>query len=87
MKPLRTCVVCRQVHCKDELIRTVRLEGKIIIDKTHKKQGRGAYICKNADCLKNARRRRAFERSFSGTVDRSLYDMLENAANGGEITL
>jgi predicted RNA-binding protein YlxR (DUF448 family) len=50
-KPLRTCIVCRQVKDKRELIRVVRTPaGKIIIDPTGKANGRGAYLCRDNGC-------------------------------------
>jgi predicted RNA-binding protein YlxR (DUF448 family) len=50
-KPQRTCIACRQVKDKRELIRVVRTPaGEIIIDPTGKANGRGAYLCRNANC-------------------------------------
>jgi predicted RNA-binding protein YlxR (DUF448 family) len=49
--PQRTCVACRQVRPKKELIRIVRSpEGDIEVDETGKKSGRGAYLCRNKAC-------------------------------------
>ena len=73
----RMCVVCRQMKPKEELIRLVRHGGGFELDPTFKVQGRGAYICKCADCLSRARKLRAFERSFSGRIDVCVYDKLE----------
>ena len=50
-KPQRTCLACRQVRDKRDLIRVVRTPtGKIIIDPTGKADGRGAYLCRDARC-------------------------------------
>ena len=49
--PQRTCVACRQVKEKQELIRLVRVsDTKIEIDTESKAVGRGAYLCLNRDC-------------------------------------
>jgi len=49
--PQRTCLGCRQVKAKRELIRIVRTpEGNIEIDITGKKAGRGTYLCPNLEC-------------------------------------
>jgi predicted RNA-binding protein YlxR (DUF448 family) len=49
--PQRTCVSCREVRPKKELIRIVRLpSGDIEVDETGKKSGRGAYLCPNSAC-------------------------------------
>jgi predicted RNA-binding protein YlxR (DUF448 family) len=49
--PLRTCVQCREVRPKRELVRIVRTpQGEIKIDETGKAPGRGAYLCLSAAC-------------------------------------
>lgn len=49
---LRTCVVCRQQFNKRDLIRIVRVnENELVLDKTGKMNGRGAYISISDDCL------------------------------------
>jgi hypothetical protein len=51
-KPQRTCVACRETKDKQELIRVVRTpDQEIVIDPTGKANGRGAYLCKNIECL------------------------------------
>jgi len=53
--PQRTCVACRRVGVKRELVRLVRNPaGCIEIDSTGKKQGRGAYICPDPACWDKA---------------------------------
>ncbi len=49
--PLRTCVVCRQVRGKRELVRVVRTPaGNVQVDLTGKLAGRGAYLCRAQAC-------------------------------------
>ncbi len=84
MNSQRMCVVCRQMKLKEELIRIVRLPDGAVIDTSFKAQGRGAYICNSNDCIKNARRRRVFERSLSGFVTSELYDSLEELTSDVE---
>ena len=51
-KPQRTCMGCNTKKDKQDLIRIVKnKENEISIDKTGKKEGRGAYICDNIECL------------------------------------
>ncbi len=58
--PLRTCLGCKTVKPKKELIRIVRTpNGEVIIDPTGKKSGRGAYTCPNINCL---------EQTFKGSL-------------------
>ena len=50
----RMCIVCRQMHDKRNLLRIVKAKDEqLSIDQTGKKNGRGAYICRNEECLKN----------------------------------
>ena len=53
--PLRMCTGCMEMKPKKELIRVVKSpEGEVSVDLTGKKSGRGAYICKNKECLEKA---------------------------------
>ncbi len=73
--PLRKCLGCGEMKPKQELIRAVRSpEGEISLDLTGKKNGRGAYICRNSDCLKNAIKAKRFERAFGCEIDKQVYD-------------
>ena len=62
-------MVCRQRREKEELIRVVRIKDEIIIDQRGNAQGRGAYLCKNKECINQAQKRKALERAFSGKID------------------
>jgi predicted RNA-binding protein YlxR (DUF448 family) len=49
--PERTCIGCRKVKEKRDLIRIVCTEsGGIEVDPTGKKSGRGTYLCKVKAC-------------------------------------
>ena len=75
--PLRMCIGCREMKPKAELDRIVRKpDGEIVIDKTNKISGRGAYICKGGDCLKKAEKINALSHTFSQAVDREIYSRL-----------
>ena len=52
--PQRTCVGCREVTGKRELLRLVRTVDGVIADPSSKVDGRGAYIHGNQDCLRRA---------------------------------
>lgn len=76
--PMRTCVGCRTVRPKRELIRIVRdPDGEVHIDGTGKKSGRGAYICPSSDCLKKAFSERRLERALQRPVPNELYEKLD----------
>ncbi len=63
--PQRTCIACRRTDAKRGLIRLVRTpEGRIEVDATGKRNGRGAYLCHNPTCWDAAIKRRALERAL-----------------------
>ena len=49
--PHRTCVVCRRVRGKRELVRLVRRpDGHVVVDRAARMPGRGAYLCDGPEC-------------------------------------
>ncbi len=50
--PQRTCIGCRRVQAKRELMRIVRTpEGRVVADPTGKLNGRGTYVHKTRECF------------------------------------
>ena len=75
--PLRQCVGCGEMKSKKELIRVLKTEEEgFVLDSTGKKNGRGAYICRNAECLKAAKKSKGLDRSFKMAVSDEVYDSL-----------
>jgi len=67
--PLRSCLGCREVRPKDELLRFVLdPEGMLYPDVSRKLPGRGSYTCFSRACLETALKRKQFNRSFKGEV-------------------
>ena len=76
--PMRMCTGCREMKPKNELVRIVKTtDGQIRLDATGKLNGRGAYICKNAECLKKAKKANALSRAFEISVPAEIYENLE----------
>ena len=76
--PMRQCVGCREMKPKRKLIRVIRTsEDEILIDATGKKNGRGAYICPNRECLEKAVKNKGLERSLKISVPREIYEDFE----------
>jgi hypothetical protein len=81
--PLRMCAGCGQMKPKKELVRVVKSpEGEISLDTTGRKSGRGAYVCRNPECLKAARKARRLEKAFSCRIPDEVYDRLEEELDG-----
>ena len=76
--PMRRCTGCMQSFSKKELVRIVRSpEGEIFLDLTGKKSGRGAYICRSADCLSKARKNKRLEKNLECSIPDDIYIRLE----------
>ncbi len=68
--PQRTCVACRRVETKRQLVRLVRTaEGSVMVDPTGKAAGRGAYLCADRACWTAALKRGALDRALKVTLD------------------
>ena len=77
MISLRMCAVCHKLAPKEEFVRVVRLENEYVIDPSYKINGRGAYICKEGDCIPSAKKKAALKRSFKAFVPDEVYEELE----------
>ena len=76
--PMRMCTGCGEMRPKQELVRVVRSpDGDISVDLTGKKPGRGAYICRDPECLRLSRKKRRLERAFSCAIADEVYEKLE----------
>ena len=76
--PERMCIGCLQHKMKKELVRIVKSpEGEISVDLTGRKNGRGAYICHDIQCLRKARKSKKIEKAFSCQIPEEVYDRLE----------
>lgn len=76
IKPQRMCIVCKQMFDKNELVRILKTENDILIDVTGKKNGRGAYVCKNG-CIEKCAKTRAFDRAFKCAISEETYLKIE----------
>ena len=82
--PQRQCMGCRERREKRQLIRVVRSpEGEVSLDFSGKKNGRGAYLCPNPDCLKEAIRSEALDRSLETAIPQRVIDRLEKEMEVG----
>ena len=84
-QPVRRCTGCGEHFPKKELIRVVRTpDGEILLDGVGKKSGRGAYICRNAACLKKARKAKRLETALECQIPDGVYARLEEELSGGK---
>ncbi|MFR0823000.1 MAG: RNase P modulator RnpM [Clostridia bacterium] len=75
--PNRTCIGCNSIKPKKELVRIVKdKEGNISLDITGKANGRGAYLCKDIQCLEKAIKTKKLERVFETKITEEIYESL-----------
>lgn len=68
---------CNTKKDKKDLIRIVKSkDGDIQIDITGKKNGRGAYICNNIECLEKLIKTKRLEKIFEMTISDEVYNNL-----------
>lgn len=83
--PERTCIGCKAKKNKKDLQRIVKTkDGKILLEKSEKLEGRGAYICKSKECLEKAYKNKGLDRSYKMKVKNEFYENLKNMSDGGD---
>ncbi|MCI8561645.1 MAG: YlxR family protein [Dorea sp.] len=83
--PMRKCVGCQEMKNKKEMIRVIRTaENEFLLDATGKKNGRGAYLCPDRECLSKAVKNRGLERSFKQAIPDEVYESLKKEMVGIE---
>lgn len=76
--PMRQCVGCGEMKEKPSLIRIIKDNtGAISLDATGRKNGRGAYVCKNKECLAKLKKKNGLDKAFQMRVDKEIYEQLE----------
>ena len=83
--PMRTCIGCGTTKPKKELIRIVLTpEGELLVDRTGRANGRGAYLCDDPDCLQKAIKRKALSRAFRTQVPDGAGEQLRAQLGGAD---
>ena len=75
--PTRKCVGCGEMRDKKDLIRVIKTpDGEIRLDTTGRANGRGAYICNSAECLKKAVKNRGLEKSLKAQIPEDIIEQM-----------
>ena len=83
--PMRKCVGCGEMKNKKELIRVLKTpEEEILLDATGRKNGRGAYLCRDQECLLRAARNKGLERSLGMKIPEEIYENLKKEMDAFE---
>lgn len=76
--PMRTCIISKEKCPKQELVRIVRTpEGSVAVDVSGKMNGHGAYVKKDIDVIKKARKTKLLDRALEVNISEEIYDELE----------
>lgn len=76
--PLRMCTGCMEMKPKKELIRVVKSpEGDVSVDLTGKKSGRGAYVCRDIECLEKAFKAKRLSRNLDIPISEEVFNSLK----------
>ena len=75
--PMRKCVGCGEMKSKKELLRVLKTtDEEIVLDTTGRKNGRGAYLCFDKNCLEKAMKNKGLERSLKTAIPKEVYERL-----------
>lgn len=78
--PMRTCVITKEKLPKGELIRVVRTPaGNVIVDKTGKANGRGAYLKKDLETIEKAKNSKQLNKHLEIDIPDSVYEELKQS--------
>ena len=80
--PMRMCVGCREMKEKRQLLRIVKSpENVISFDRVGKAPGRGAYVCRDQECLTKAVKQKQLERALETKIDEAVFSQLMEEIN------
>ena len=79
--PQRTCMGCNEKKDKKDLIRIVK-NNEILVDKTGKLDGRGAYICNNVECLEKLKKSKRLNKIFETNISNEIYESIRGVILG-----
>ena len=76
-KILRTCIATREIKSVNDLFRIVKSpSGMILIEGDKHLPGRGAYISRNIEAIKIAKKRKLLNKALRCEVSEEIYDQL-----------
>ena len=76
IKQQRKCVACREIKQQNEMLRVAKVNDCFIIDEKQKLGGRGAYVCKNNQCISLTIKKKMLNRAFKQNIESSVYEAL-----------
>ena len=78
-EPERTCIACRKKGDKSLFVKVVlNKNGEVKVESGAKLEGRGAYVCKTAECVSTCKKTKALNRVFKQNISDEVYEELLN---------
>ena len=75
--PQRTCVGCRKIRPKREMVRIVHTPGQgVRIDESGKVSGRGAYLCRERKCWEKALSEKRLEYALKTGLSKEEWEVV-----------
>ena len=75
--PQRTCVACRKIKAKQELVRLVRISDESVeVDIGGRRAGRGVYLCPAQECWEIGLKGGRLEHSLKATLTQDNREQL-----------
>lgn len=76
IKQQRKCVACRESKQQNEMLRIAKVKDCFMLDENHKLGGRGAYVCRNNQCISLTIKKKMLNRAFKQNIESSVYEAL-----------
>ena len=73
IKKERRCVACRENKQQADMLRITHINNEFVIDETQKLGGRGAYVCKDVNCINLTIKKKLLNRAYKQNLDNEIY--------------
>ena len=85
--PQRTCVGCRKIRPKREMVRIVRTPDQgVKIDESGKAPGRGAYLCRERQCWERTLSEKRLDHALQTGLSKEEWEALLEFGQALELT-
>ncbi len=74
--PMRMCVVTREKYPKYDLLRVVKNNDEVVVDKTLKMNGKGAYLKKDKEIILKAQKKKILNQALKIEIPDNIYSEL-----------
>lgn len=76
IKQERRCVACRENKQQIEMLRIARINNQYFTDEKNNLGGRGAYVCRNSQCINLTIKKKLLNKAFKTNLSEQVYEKL-----------